>query len=107
VSDELVRPPRQDEDDVAYRTSVSRDVSSSGAMLFQRCVSGTRIVPRGTVQRMGGMEFCGFGSSHDAYPHAYLTAACAIGLTASEGDDFFTRLDQTLHEFQKRQRRRA
>lgn len=105
--DGLVRPPRQDEDDVSYRTSVSRDVSSLGAMLFQRCVSGTRIVPRGTVQRMGGMEFCGFGSSHDAYPHAYLTAACAIGLTASEGDDFFTRLDQTLHEFQKRQRRRA
>ena len=47
-------------------------------MLFSRCVSGTRVVPRFVTKNMGGQVFCGY------YPHAYMTAACAIGVSLFE-----------------------
>jgi O-phospho-L-seryl-tRNASec:L-selenocysteinyl-tRNA synthase len=79
-----------------------KDISKLGAMLFSRCVSGTRVVPRGEQKVMGGMEFCGFGSSVDNYPHAYMTAACAIGVTDKELDEFLIRLDKTLKDAKKK-----
>ena len=105
--DHLVAPksdPDQSEGD--YLQAISKDVSYFGAMLFQRCVSGTRVVPRGQSKNMSGEEFIGFGSSHHAYPYAYMTAACAIGLTKEEADEFFTRLDKTLKEFKTKQRKK-
>lgn len=102
--DRLSRAQRVDESDDEYLCAVGRDVSRIGAMLFSRCVSGTRVVPRGERKAMGGYEFVGFGSSHAEYPHAYLTAACAIGVTAAEIDEFLTRLDKTLKEFHKKKK---
>jgi hypothetical protein len=75
-----------------------RQVTRLGSMLFRRCVSGTRVVVPGEDVSLHGQVFCGFGSSHDAYPHAYLTAACAIGLSWGEMDEFFVRLDKTMTE---------
>jgi len=73
-------------------------------MLFRRCVSGTRVVARGDTKTMQqGHVFPGYGSSYDAYPHAYLTAACAIGVHPAELDEFLVRLDKTLREFSKQQ----
>ena len=67
-------------------------------MLFSRCVSGTRVVPRAESKMIGNHEFLGFGSSVEGYAHAYMTAACAIGLTKEELDEFFIRLDKTFQE---------
>lgn len=100
--DHMVRPKREDEIDSQYFKSVEKDVSYFGSMLFNRCVSGTRVIPRGQVNVMNGQHFVGFGSSTDDYPHAYMTAACAIGVTSSEVDEFFIRLDKSMKEFKKK-----
>lgn len=103
--DGLARPKRDDETDADYFQSVARDVSSLGAMLFSRCVSGTRVIPRAETKTMGGEEFVGFGSSTDHYNHAYMTAACAIGVSVREVEEFYLRLDKTLAEFKAKQRK--
>jgi O-phospho-L-seryl-tRNASec:L-selenocysteinyl-tRNA synthase len=102
--DGLARPKKEDEDQDEYFKSVSSDISSFGAMLFSRCVSGTRVVPRFETTTIGGEEFRGFGSSCDEFPHAYMTAACAIGVGAEELDEFCVRLDKALKEFKKKMR---
>jgi len=40
-------------------------VSFFGSMLFSRCVSGTRAVPRGKRLEVGGTVFEGYGAHHD------------------------------------------
>jgi len=70
-----------------------------GSMLFTRCVSGTRVVSKGQSKTISGHNFIGFGSSTEDFPHSYLTAACAIGLTRSEMDEFFLRLDKCFNDF--------
>jgi O-phospho-L-seryl-tRNASec:L-selenocysteinyl-tRNA synthase len=105
--DGLGRPKRDDENDDDYTKSISKEISSFGAMLFSRCVSGTRVVPRAEVKSMGGHEFVGFGSSTSNFPHAYMTAACAIGVSVHEVDEFFVRLDKTLVEFESKKKKKA
>lgn len=97
--DGLARPKTEEESEAEYLKSVAKQISSFGAMLFSRCVSGTRVVPRGEMKVMGGQEFAGFGSSTSNFGNAYMTAACAIGVTSQELDEFFVRLDKTLTEF--------
>lgn len=77
-------------------------VSMLGAMLFSRCVSGTRVITRQSVKVMGGHEFLGFGSSYHDFPHSYMTAAVAIGLTEGEIDEFLKRLDKTIRDYKKK-----
>lgn len=77
-------------------------VAFLGSMLFTRCVSGTRVVPRGQEKTVAGVQFMGFGASYDAYPHDYLTAACALGLTEVEMDEFLVRLDKTIRKVRGR-----
>lgn len=91
-----------DETQEEYLKSIERDLTELGSMLFRRCVSGTRVVPRNVTSTIGHQVFVGFGSSCDDYPHAYLTVACAIGLDQSESDEFFQRLDKTLRDFIQR-----
>jgi O-phospho-L-seryl-tRNASec:L-selenocysteinyl-tRNA synthase len=103
--DHLARPVADGEDEGDYLSAVSLDISKFGAMLFSRCVSGTRVVPRGSKKTIGGHDFAGFGSSVEDYPHAYMTAACAIGVSRAEVDEFFLRLDKTFKEFKKTSRK--
>jgi O-phospho-L-seryl-tRNASec:L-selenocysteinyl-tRNA synthase len=105
--DGLVRPKSDTETDEEYFKAVSKDISSVGAMLFSRCVSGTRVVPRAQSKSMGGEEFAGFGSSTNNYPHAYMTAACAIGVSSQEINEFYKRLDKTLKEFASQRQKKA
>lgn len=77
-------------------------ISLLGSMLFTRCVSGTRVVPRHQTKTLEGVEFVGFGSSTNNFPHYYLTAACAIGLSNEEMNCFFQRLDKCLKDFVKK-----
>jgi O-phospho-L-seryl-tRNASec:L-selenocysteinyl-tRNA synthase len=70
-----------------------------GSMLFTRCISGTRVVPKGQSKTISGERFIGFGSSTNDYPHSYLTAACAIGLSSTESEEFFIRLEKCFGDF--------
>lgn len=103
--DNLARRINNDETEADYVNSVSTEISYFGSMLFNRCVSGTRVVPRGQEKSIGGSTFVGFGSSTVAYLHAYMTAACAIGVSKGELDEFFIRLDKTLKEFKSKHAR--
>lgn len=67
-------------------------------MLFTRCVSGTRVVTRGQRKSVTGVDFVGYGASVNHYPHDYLTAACAVGLSSAELDEFLLRLDKTIRK---------
>lgn len=79
-----------------------KPVTFLGSMLWSRCVSGTRVIAPGKKQSVGGVSFEGYGSSHDAYPCAYLTAAAAIGTTRGEVDEFCVRLVKCVKEFQQK-----
>lgn len=103
--DGLARPKEKDESDETYTKSIDKEISSFGAMLFSRCVSGTRVVPRSQLKIMGGETFVGFGSSTEKYPHAYMTAACAIGVSVHEIEEFYVRLDKTLKEFKNKKKK--
>jgi len=92
----------ESEDESDYTKSVGKEISSFGAMLFSRCISGTRVIPRAQVSKIGDHEFVGFGSSTSNFPHAYMTAACAIGVSAAEVTEFFVRLDKALIEFKSK-----
>lgn len=99
--DHLVSPQRlrrDDERECDYFKEIGLEISQFGSMLFSRCVSGTRVVPREQSKTIGDHEFLGFGSSVEGYPNAYMTAACAIGLNKGEMDEFFIRLDKTFQE---------
>jgi len=101
--DSLVVDDDKDDDDKASKNKL---VSEFGSMLFRRCVSGTRVVPRDETKRLGSHEFRGFGGSTDRYPHSYMTAACAIGLAKGEMNEFFIRLDKTFSQYRKLQAKR-
>jgi len=100
-------PKEGDEGLRKQQQAVAKDITSFGAMLFSRCVSGTRVVPRHARKKMGQYEFQGFGSSTNDYPHAYMTAACAVGVDAGEINEFLKRLDKTLKDFKKKKNRKA
>lgn len=105
--DGLARPKEEDELDENYTQSTAKEITSFGAMLFSRCVSGTRVVPRSQLKNIGGQDFIGFGSSTNEYPHAYMTAACAIGVSIFEIEEFYVRLDKTLTEFKRKKKKKA
>ena len=75
-----------------------------GSMLFARGVSGTRIVNKNETKAIEGFVFRGYGSQCNEYPHAYLTAAAAIGMTADDVAVYIDRLGRCITEF-KRQKR--
>jgi O-phospho-L-seryl-tRNASec:L-selenocysteinyl-tRNA synthase len=77
----------------------SMDQTYLGSMLFTRCVSGTRVIRKGETNTICGHSFQGFGSSIDDYPHTYMTAACAIGVTKEEIDRFIGVLDKSMKAF--------
>ncbi|CAM9320260.1 unnamed protein product, partial [Hapterophycus canaliculatus] len=101
--DTLVRQVRSDSHNRDDAGSASAAAGAPGAaffgsMLFTRCVSGTRVVPRGQRKSVGGIDFDGYGASVTGYPHDYLTAACAVGLSVAELDEFLLRLDKALRK---------
>lgn len=77
----------------------NRHITKFGSMLFTRCISGTRIVPRNETKSISGHTFHGYGSSHDQYPHSYMTAAVAVGMSESEMNEFFLRLERSWRDF--------
>ena len=94
-----------DEEETKKTTKTS--VSFFGSMLFSRAVSGTRVVAPGKTQEVGGITFHGFGTSHDAYPVPYFTAAAALGTTREDVDAFCARLTRAFADFRKRAEKQA
>lgn len=82
----------------------AKPFSFLGSMLFQRNVSGCRVVVGGEAgarSTLAGHEFVSWGAHHGHFPHSYVTIACAIGMREQEVDVFLARLDKTLAKFVK------
>ena len=77
-----------------------------GSMLFQRGVSGTRIVNKNDTKSINGHEFRGWGASTSNFKSIYFTAACSIGLEESEIDVFLRRLKKIFNEFKKKRNKK-
>jgi len=77
----------------------NKQITKFGSMLFTRCISGTRVVPRNGTKTISDHTFEGFGSSHDDYPHVYMTAACAVGMGEDELNEFFVRLEKSWKDY--------
>lgn len=92
--DALPRPPEGE-------GKASPLISLFGSMLFMGCVSGTRIVPLNSSKTVTDIDFRGYGSHVDRYHCSYLTAACAIGITRPEIDEFMRRLDKMMLKFRR------
>lgn len=86
---------------VSSAEGLAREATFLGSMLWQRCVSGARVVPSGKTQVIGGSRFLGYGSSCNSYEHTYLTAAAALGGTEAESDMFIQKLKKCLKARQK------
>lgn len=50
---------------------------------------------------MGPYEFQNYGAHCDDYPHAYFTAAAAIGVQREDVDTFVERLDKNWKQYIK------
>ena len=73
-----------------------------GAMLFQRCVSGCRVIQQSAKSTfIGRHEFVCWGAHTSSIPSSYFTAACSIGLCEGEIVEFLKRLDQALVKISK------
>ena len=94
-------------DNEGKKRTTKTSVSFFGSMLFSRAVSGTRVVAPGKTQEVGGITFHGFGTSHDAYPVPYFTAAAALGTTREDVDAFCARLTRAFADFRKRAEKQA
>lgn len=83
--------------------NATKDATFFGSLLFQRSVSGARVVdPAGPGATINGVKFDHFGAHCNNYPVPYITAACAIGLTEDEITLFLGRIRKCFAEFQRK-----
>jgi hypothetical protein len=77
-------------------------LSFLGSMLYQRCVSGCRVVTcTGDTKKVSGMSFIDWGAHSNVYPHSYFTVACSISIQERDVTVFLERLDKVLVKFKK------
>ncbi|GLV31937.1 Sec synthetase [Carabus blaptoides fortunei] len=77
-------------------------LTSVGAMLFIRNVSGARVITTRESKTISGYEFTGWGAHSPSYTVAYLTCASTIGMTSEDVDVFVKRLDKVLSKLNRR-----
>ena len=103
IGDALSSMSLEDDDAKKKRQQdLNTQITKFGSMLFTRCISGTRIVPRCSTKTISGHSFQGFGSSNDDYPSAYVTAACAVGMGEEEMKEFFIRLEKAWVDYRSK-----
>ncbi len=78
------------------------DVTYFGSMLFSRGVSGTRVLAPGKHATVGGVAFADYGCHCGDSPHAYVTAAAALGAGPADAEDFCGRFVKAYREFEKK-----
>ncbi len=84
-------------------SSASSDLPFFGSMLFQRNISGCRVinnVNKTTV--INGYSFINWGSHHSAYPASYFTVAVTIGMTRDDVATFVASLNKTYQKYQRK-----
>jgi O-phospho-L-seryl-tRNASec:L-selenocysteinyl-tRNA synthase len=59
------------------------------------------------VKTIDRWTFKGYGAQCNTYPCAYITAAAAIGMTPADVEQYCTKLDATIKEFQRQASVRA
>ena len=62
---------------------------------------GARCVGYNNKKSVGPYEFKNYGGHCDNYPHAYFTAASAIGIEKQDVDAFIDRLDKNWKQYLK------
>lgn len=83
--------------------SNTESISFLGSMLFQRNVSGCRVVPQSdSVTVINEVKFISWGAHMSHYPVSYFTAACSIGLTEDEIILFIDRIDRVWKKFERK-----
>ena len=83
-----------------FKKCDSSQLTSLGAMLFTRFVSGTRVIPAdGNSKTIGNYSFNNFGAHCNDNPRGYLTCAAGLGIKKVEIDTFMTRLETILAKF--------
>ena len=100
--DNLVTSGMSDNSESSSMQDTLKATTFFGSMLFQRGVSGTRIVNQNDCKSINGYEFTGWGASTSNFTSAYFTAACSIGLEENEIDVFLKRLKKAFVEFKKK-----
>jgi O-phospho-L-seryl-tRNASec:L-selenocysteinyl-tRNA synthase len=78
------------------------DITELGAWLFQKRISGCRVIDVGSVKDVAGVTYQGWGSHNSSYSTPYLTVAAGIGMEKEEIDVFLNKLDTTLSEWKKK-----
>ena len=104
---------------ISSASTSSSSLSFLGSMLFQRSVSGCRVVvvasgvgdaaaasvaaatARATTL-ISGYSFTNWGSHLDQYLCSYFTVACSIGTTEEELSSFLQKAHQTIGKFKKK-----
>ena len=77
------------------------DITRFGAILYTRGVSGSRCFGYHNKKSVGEYTFLNYGAHCDDYPHAYFTAAAAIGIDRKDVDAFIERLDKNWKQYLK------
>lgn len=73
-----------------------------GSMLYQRSVSGCRVVAcTGEVKKVAGVDFVDWGAHAANYRRSYFTVACSFGITEQDVMLFLQRLHKVLTKFKK------
>lgn len=83
------------------------DITRFGAMLYTRGVSGARCVGHHNRKSIGEYVFDNYGGHCDNYPHAYFTAAAAIGICKEDVDTFIERLQKNWKQYLKDLKKRS
>lgn len=79
-----------------------RGASFLGSMLFQRHVSGCRVVSKTTTATtISDFKFTNWGAHCNSPDCSYLTAACAIGATEGDISSFLIKLEKCLQKIIK------
>lgn len=101
LDEDSIQPKEEGGEGVAEKLSqkqlAQKSPSYLGSMLFQRSVSGCRVVSKSSkVTKIESTEFSGWGSHATNYPFSYFTAACAIGATDEDVRLFLERLEKVM-----------
>lgn len=100
TTESTAAPPAQPQEGV--RMQQTERLSFLGSMLFQRCVSGCRVVTcTGEAKKVAGMQFVDWGAHSNSYPCSYFTVACSVGIQDRDVALFLERLDKVLVKYKK------
>lgn len=82
----------------------NKHLTEIGSMLFQRNITGARVVTQGTSKTIGSVSFTNFGSHSNTYPVPYITFAAAVGMRGEDVGVLVEKLDKILSKVYKEEK---